>query len=163
GNGSGTSGDIRYCIEQADNPANAGSTIVFDNTVFKPTNSNTIALHNGELQISQNTTIIGLDAAHLTISGSDGLGRSNRVFDITSSAAIVSISGMTIANGNAEVFYTSIAGNQGGDIFNSGNLTLSNCIVSNGLSVGIVGGPDGRGGAIFNATGNGGKGAILTL
>src|SRR5262249_35763333 len=118
---------------------------------------------NGELQISQNTTIIGLDAAHLTISGSDGLGGSSRVFDITSSAAIVSISGMTIANGNAEVFYTSIAGNQGGDIFNSGNLTLSNCIVSNGLSVGIVGGPDGRGGAIFNATGSGGKGAFLTL
>src|SRR5437660_791311 len=47
---------------------------------------------------------------------------------------------------------TGAAGDQGGDIFNSGNLTLIADVVSNGLALGNAGGPDGRGGAIFNAT-----------
>src|SRR5581483_9880003 len=72
--------------------------------------------------------------------------------------------GLTIANGNGSVIDTSLAGNQGGDIFNGGNLTLTNDVIENGLSQGVVGGPPERGGGIFNAEGqNGTSGASLTL
>jgi hypothetical protein len=171
GAGTGTTGDLRYCIQQADLPQFAGSTIVFDSTVFNPFGNTTIALSGGELQIAQSTTIVGVGAGpgHLTISGNGpnlnplGPQGASRVFDITSNSAAVIISNMTINFGNAEPFYTTLAGNQGGDIFNSGNLTLTNCIVSNGTSNGNIGGPQGRGGAIFNATGSGATGATLTL
>jgi hypothetical protein len=171
GAGTGTTGDLRYCIQQANLPQFAGSKIVFDSTVFSPTGNTTIALSGGELQISQSTTIVGVGTgpSHLTISGNGpnlnplAPPGASRVFDITSNSATAVISNMTINNGNAEVFYTTLAGNQGGDIFNSGNLTLTNCIVSNGTSLGIIGGPNGRGGAIFNATGSGTTGATLIL
>ena len=62
----GLTGDIRYCIDQADLPVNAGSTINFN----LPKNT-TITLTNGELYLSANTTInnaAGL-SSNLTISG----------------------------------------------------------------------------------------------
>ncbi|MHB1426202.1 MAG: choice-of-anchor Q domain-containing protein [Gemmataceae bacterium] len=160
GKSSGTlTGDIRYCVEQAD--LNPGSTITFDTAAI---GSNTIQLSHGELQVAVNMTITGPGANSLTISGTDGKGGASRVFDITSSAATVAISGLTIANGNANVYYTSVPGNQGGDIFNAGTLTLTNDVVQNGLSQGLVGGPPGRGGGIFNAEGNSGTtGATLYL
>src|SRR5579875_569353 len=164
------SGNLRWCINQADLPANAGSTITFDPTVFSSTKPITIALSNGELPISNDMTITGPGASILTISGSDGNGGASRVFDIiptldaSGNLVTVTISGLTIANGNAAVYYTSAPGNQGGDIFNGANLTLKNDVVENGLSVGITGGPAGRGGGIFNAEGqNGLPGATLTL
>ncbi len=166
------SGNLRWCINQADLPANNGSTITFDPTVFNPTKPTTIALSNGELPISNDMTItnnIG-GPGTIIISGSDGNGGGSRVFDIipntnaSGNLVTVTITGLTIANGNAAVYYTSVAGNQGGDIFNGGNLILTNDIVENGFSVGINGGPAGRGGGIFNAEGqNGGPSATLTL
>src|SRR6516225_5731221 len=76
GTGSGTSGDIRYCINQADQAANAGSTITFDTTAV---GSKTITLSKGQLVISDNMTITGPGASKLTISGN----KTSRVFDIT--------------------------------------------------------------------------------
>src|SRR6185437_7694390 len=148
GVGSGTSGDIRYCINQANIPTNNNSTITFSSSLP----GKTITLTQGELQISDNMTITGLGATKLTISGghvpfgSTGF----RVFDITSNNATVTISGLTITAGNASPA-VNFLGNQGGDIFNGGNLTLSNDIISNGQATGFVGGPIGRGGGIFNA------------
>jgi hypothetical protein len=56
GTGSGTAGDIRYCINQADRLANAGSTITFDT---KSLGSSTITLTKGQLVISDNMTVTG--------------------------------------------------------------------------------------------------------
>src|SRR5262245_124577 len=53
GSGNGTTGDLRYCILQAD--SNPGSTIVFDNAVFAA--PQTITLTNGGLGLTQNVTI----------------------------------------------------------------------------------------------------------
>ncbi len=159
------SGDLRWCIFQADQPVNAGSTIVFD---MKALNTNTITLQFGELQISKGTasnpTVIqgpGPDPSALSISG----GGISRVFNITSQTAYVSISELTITDGNASpaILPGNPPGNQGGDLFNSGNLTLTNVIVENGLAHGTPVGPQGRGGGIFNAEGSNGVGATLIL
>jgi hypothetical protein len=165
------SGNLRWCINQADLPANTGSTISFDQSVFTPNTATTIGLSNGELAISNSMTITNAGGpSTIIISGTDGVVAPNgnlsgsRVFDIIPSQVTVSINGLTITGGNGNVAYTSLPGNQGGDIFNGGNLTLNDDIVSNGLSQGLVGGPPGRGGGIFNAEGqNGGPGATLTL
>ena len=142
----GLSGDLRYVINQADKVVNAGSTIVFNNNLLA---GKTITLGNNELQISENMTITGLGSGVLTVSGNNV----SRVFDITSQNAIVTISGLTITGGNANPATANFAGNQGGDIFNSGTLTLIADVVSNGVASGVIQGPDGRGGGIFNATG----------
>ena len=62
GTGSALSGDIRYCITQADQPANAGSTITFDTALT----GSTITLANGPLVISDTMTITGPGASSLT-------------------------------------------------------------------------------------------------
>jgi hypothetical protein len=169
-------GNLRWCVNQADLPANNGSTIWFDQTVFNPATPTTIGLSNGELPISNNLKIdndiadknplgqYGGGASTILISGTDGNGGGSRVFDIIPSTVTVSINGLTITNGNANVYYTTLPGNQGGDIFNGGSLTLTDDVVENGQSIGTVGGPQGRGGGIFNAEGqNGAAGASLTL
>src|SRR6516165_9313325 len=111
GTGSGTSGDIRYCINQADNPANAGSTITFDTTAL---GSNAITLSKGQLVVSDNMTISGPGASKLTISGN----KASRVFAITATTAHVTISDLTISGG--AIAY-------GGGIANLGSLTISDC------------------------------------
>ena len=144
----GHSGDLRYTIAQADQSANANSTITFASSLA----GSTIVLNTTELQIAQSTTIIGLGARNLTVSGGNG-GHLNsvRVFDVTNQNAVVTISGLTITNGNGSPANIGAAGDQGGDVFNSGNLTLTADVVSNGFVSGNAGGPDARGGAIFNA------------
>jgi hypothetical protein len=159
--GSGTSGTLRYCIDKAD--TDPGSTITFDSTVFPNTSSTTIQLSNGELAISASTNIQGPGSGIVTVSGTDGGKGASRVFDITYNAAVVTITGLTIAKGNANTYYTSVAGDQGGDIFNGGTLYLQNDVVTNGLSQGTAQVPTGRGGAIYNAEGTTGAGATLTL
>jgi hypothetical protein len=114
GSGSGTSGDIRYCINQADNPANAGSTITFDTSAL---GSNNITLTKGQLLIADNMTITGPGASKLTLSGNNA----SRVFNISATTAQVTISGLTISSGSAAY---------GGGIVNLGSLTVSDCALS---------------------------------
>src|SRR5579883_2027320 len=123
GTGSGTSGDIRYCINQADNPANAGSTITFGTTAL---GSNTITLSKGQLVISDNMTITGPGASNLTLSGNNA----SRVFNISTTTAHVTISGLTIAGGSAAY---------GGGLYSRGSLTVSGSILS-ANSASIAGG-----------------------
>ncbi len=151
-----TSGDLRYCIEQADN--NAGSTIVFDTAATGKTI--TLSATQSELNIGVNTTITGPGAGDLTISG----GNNFRVFNIFSNTATVTISGLTIEDGNASPAI-GFQNDQGGDIYNAGNLTLTDDTIESGTVVGTIGGPIGFGGGIFNASGNAGpgSGASLTL
>src|SRR5262249_48632561 len=136
-------GDLRYVINQADQPVFTDSTIQFGTIA-----GGVITLTQGELQISQNTIINGPGSGVLTISG----GNQVRVFNITSQNATVSISGLTITKGNASPAPVGV-GNQGGNIFNGGKLlTLSNDVVSAGVASGQTNGPDARGGGIFNST-----------
>ncbi len=167
GVGAGTSGDIRYCINQADITSNAGATIVFNTAAI---GGSIITLTHGELEISNTMTLEGPGAGNLTISGdADGSTptsgtTASRVFNIIAPQATVTISGLTISGGNGSPSTSVTPGNQGGDIFNGGNLTLQNDVVQNGFVLGVVGGPAARGGGIFNAEGqNGSSGATLTL
>jgi len=125
--GSGTYGDIRFSGRAVDQneirydgiegsaiiDAAPGDTINFDTGIFATTQ--TITLTSGELVIDKDLTITGPGASLLTISGNDA----SRVFFINpgapgattgppASMPVVSISNLTIANGNAK------GGNGGG-------------------------------------------------
>jgi len=128
-------GSLRYCI----NNATSGETINFSSALL----GQTIILSsaNGPLMISTNLTIQGLVSdptslsaapVPLTISG----GNAVQVFYINSGT--VSISGLTITNGN---------GGNGGAIFNNGTLTVSNSTLSGNTAT--------YGGGIYNNYPNG--------
>jgi hypothetical protein len=119
----------------------------------------TITNLSGELTITQNVTIVGPGETNLTISGN----QAGPVFGV-GSGVIANISGMTISQGSAAAgSYYGFTGSDGGGIYNSGVLTLSNCAITGnhagngapgGVSVysGIVnGGNGGNGGGIYNA------------
>jgi hypothetical protein len=129
-----------------------------DSITFASSVTGTIALTTGELLMDKNATIIGPTAAGVTVSGNN----STRVFHIT--AGTVSISGLTIANGNiggpgagffSETGCTlalsnctvsgNVSGNSGGGIANNGTLTLVNCTVA--------GNQAGNSGGIYNYAG----------
>jgi hypothetical protein len=164
------SGDLRWCIEQAD--THPGSTIAFDPNVFPSGTTTTIHLIQGELQIQASMNIEGPGAARSVVISGDagGIAPTNnfpasRVFDITTPQAQVTIANVTVTGGNGSPTYSVTAGNQGGDIFNAGQLVLQNDVIQNGYLLGsISGGLSARGGGIFNAEGqNGSDGATLTL
>jgi hypothetical protein len=108
----GVSGDGSLRGEIA--AAASGDTIAFAGSL----KGQTITLSQGELALSQSLTIAGPVTNPVTIRGN---GRSG-VFDITSSSAIVTLSGLTITYGNADL--------GGGGIYNIGTLTVSQCSVS---------------------------------
>jgi hypothetical protein len=91
-----------------------------------------------ELTVNKSVTITGPGASALTISGNNAV----RVFNIAS-GKIVSISGLTVANGRVE-------DNLGGGILNLGNLTLNNVVVTNNAAARGTQGPFVRGGGIYS-------------
>jgi hypothetical protein len=129
----------------------------------------TISLTNGELEITTNLTIIGPGATNLILSGN----RSTRVFDITNANATVTIASLSVCNGQASngtnganstgVGINGGDGSGGGGIYNLGNLTLSNCVLSGNRAgaggagghssggFGGLGGTGGHGGGIYSA------------
>jgi hypothetical protein len=98
--------------------ANSGDTI--DLTGL----TGTITLTNGQLFVSPSVAITGPGASNLAISGN----HSSRIFDI-GAGAIVTISGVTIENGNGNQS-TTLSDTVGGGIRNTGTLTLTDCIIS---------------------------------
>ncbi len=137
-------GSIRYAVNNAAN----GDTIVFSSTL----NGGTILLNpnNGALILTQSATITGPGANLLTISGgSTGINSYSGVtIFVVNSGVTASISGLTIADGNASGGPAAL--NNGGGIYihNGGTLTVSNSTIS-GNTTG--GGPSGnQGGGIFN-------------
>ena len=93
GTGSGLTGDIRYCIAQADQSANAGSTITFGPSLT----GSTITLSQGQLVISDAMTITGPGASSLTISGNN----SSRLFDVASGGSLT-LENVTLTGGLAQ-------------------------------------------------------------
>jgi hypothetical protein len=107
--------------------ASSGDKVDFAGSVH----GQTITLTSGELALSKSLDIEAPANNPVHISGNNA----SRVFDITSSSATVKLSGLTITNGFSD---------NGGAIFNSGTLTVSQSTLS---------GDSARfgGGAIFNS------------
>jgi CSLREA domain-containing protein len=118
----------------------------------------------GELVIDKNMTITGLGATHLTVQRSSAVGTPDfRIFNVKPGVT-VTISDMTISNGNL----VGAAGGPvfGGGILNAGTLTLQNAIVSGnhvtgGAGADGSGAPGGAGGGAFG--GGISNGGTLTL
>src|SRR5262245_40626719 len=108
----GGAGSLRDAVAQA-NAHTGADVIVFDDGL-----AGTIALSGGELDITDDLKINGPGADKLTVSG----GNLSRVFQVEAGED-VSISGLTIAGGNAA------AGN-GGGIDNFGTLSVSDVVFS---------------------------------
>jgi parallel beta-helix repeat protein len=110
-----------------------------DTIVFASGLNGTITLTSGQLLITQSLTIVGPGPGDLTISGNSA----SRVFAVAGSNGIkVTLSGLKIMNGVAQ---------DGGAIENFGNLTVSNCTLSNNVAKPTGTFPEGSGGAIFNS------------
>jgi hypothetical protein len=119
------------------NSHGGNNTITFDPSLA----GQTITLTDGELALTDTTgttTITGLGAGPLTISGN----HASRVFNI-STGVTADISGLTIANGY-------VTDGWGGGILNNGTVTISNCTISDN-SAAVSGAPrTAVGGAICN-------------
>jgi hypothetical protein len=153
GAGVGRIGDLRYCLTHAAD----GDTIT-----FAPAANGTIDLTGALPNLSHNIHIKGPGAGKLTVRRSGG---GNYGIFTVDSPATVSISGLTVINGNSRdggggvlnrgtVTLTSviIAANtgiaEGGGIANYGTLTLSKSVVT--LNV-ILGLSSAEGGGVYNA------------
>src|SRR5262249_9669367 len=124
GTGSGLTGDLRYCIAQADQSANAGSTITFSTALT----GSTITLSQGQLVIPDAMTITGPGASSLTISGNN----SSRLFDVASGASLT-LENVTLSGGLAQ---GTGAAAEGGAIYSSGTLALSGVAVTSNEAMG---------------------------
>jgi hypothetical protein len=123
-------------LRQAIVDAASGDTINFSSGFT------TIILTSDQLLINKSLTINGPGANLLTVvrGRAQGLPFFHfRIFDIIAGAT-VTISGLTIANGNP------VASNFGGGIFNFGTLTVVNCTVSGNSTSGS----SDNGGGIYN-------------
>jgi predicted outer membrane repeat protein len=131
---------LRQAIIDANAKPNA-DTVILPAGTYALTIPGTGEYHclNGDLDISAPLTIIGAGAGS-TIIDANGL---DRAIDVHSCA--VTLSGITIRGGIASTVtgQSSFLG-EGGAIFNSGTLTVSNCVISgNSASIG--------GGGIYNS------------
>src|SRR6516162_3239603 len=117
----GVAGSLRDAITQAN--AHHGT----DKINFQPRLAGTISLTGGELGITDDLTITGPGAGRLTVSGNE----TSRIFTVGAGEK-VTISGLTIANGNA-------GSGDGGGLINFGTVTVSNCAFTRD-SAGLFGG-----------------------
>jgi Ca2+-binding RTX toxin-like protein len=123
-------GSLRQAL--ADATASADS----DRVLFAPGLTGTITLTSGELQIPGGTDIVGPGANLITVSG----GGQFRVFHITNSAPLITISGLTVANGMNSPGGAGITGN--GPLNLSGLVVRNNTLVTGaGAGVATAGGP----------------------
>jgi hypothetical protein len=125
------SGSLRQAVLDANADAGA-ETITFVGSTFTDATPDSITLTTGELGISSDVTLTGTGANLLTISGNNA----SRVLNISS--GVVSIDGVTIANGQTSETLTNgqfNALNVGGGVSNSGTLTLNNSLFTNSRAV----------------------------
>ena len=113
------SGSLRAAITTAN--ADSGDTINI-------TATGTITLLSALPAIAADVTITGPGATSVTVSGNNST-TVGTIFTINSGAT-VSMSGLTIANGNSN------AVNAGGGILNDGTLTVNNCTISGNSGIG---------------------------
>ena len=172
-------GSLRDAITQA-NTAGGTNTITFDSVTFAAPGPYTIQLAGVLPDLNNNLTITGPGANILTVRA-EGSGNPYRIFKILSGNT-VSISGLTISNGyfqgaNGAVGTKTGSGGgavsvlqptngapaMGGGIYNSGDLSLTDCVLDSNVANGGSGGSgtgdtnqagalgaDGFGGAIYS-------------
>ena len=147
GAGSGTTGDLLYCIDQANANSNTdGSLIEFDPTVFGTPQTITLSSTLTLSETAGPEVISGPGENLLTVSGNNSVG----VFAI-SGGVTATITGQTISNGSAtygggidnagtlSVTSSTIADNSagsGGGIDNAGTLTVSSSTIADNAAVG---------------------------
>jgi predicted outer membrane repeat protein len=163
----GSAGSLRAEIAAAQ----PGDTITFAPGL----DGQTITLTGGELDITKSLTIQGPSDGQLTISGN----HASRVFEVDGSTTNVTLSGLTITQGDGLggtlsgpgggilnngstltvtgcTLSDNSVGNMGGGIYNlSGTLTVSGCTLSGNTAI--------YGGGISNAVGNPGGPASTTI
>jgi hypothetical protein len=141
GTGSGASGDLRYCITQADQTLG-------DNTINFSVRG-TITLNSALPDLSNTTGLIDVEspgASSLTVARNDASGTPDfRIFTVDINVR-ANLAGLTIAGG--------LANGNGGGILCTGSLTVTDSIISNNASTHGSGAPahGGRngGGGIYN-------------
>jgi hypothetical protein len=130
-----TTGDLRYCVAQA-NAIHAAltDTIQFSSTVFATPQTITLNSANKALVLNDShpLAIKGPTGDTVTVSGADAI----EVFNIT--GGTVSISHLAISHGNSP--------GSGGGISNTGTLTLTNCTLDHDKA-------SSQGGGLFNLGG----------
>ncbi|MEH2283289.1 MAG: Calx-beta domain-containing protein [Nostoc sp.] len=113
-------GSLRQAIINANNDPGI-ETIIFDTTgIFGDATPDTITLTSGELNVTEGVIIQGTGANKLAISGNNA----SRVFNASAS---LSIDGLNITGGNA-------GNNNGGGIYSSSNVTVSNSTISGNVT-----------------------------
>ncbi len=124
GTGADGTGDLRYCITQAND---AGGSNTIDFTLTAPA---IITLTGSLPTIRNNLTIDGPGETQLTIDGNNA----HSILVVASASYTVKVSALTLADGNASL---------GGAVFNNyGNMTLDDCAIGGSSAV--------DGGAIAN-------------
>ena len=113
---------LRAAVGEA-NALAGDDTIVFDPLV-------TLISVNGQIAISSNITMIGNGPGLLTIQNTAALSTTSRVFNITN--FVVKLHGMRLSGGNVT--------GSGGAIQNTGNLTITNSVVSDNSASATGGG-----------------------
>jgi hypothetical protein len=128
-------GTLRYEIAHAQ----SGDTIVFDFGNKKANGTpHTITLSSGELDINKSLTIQGPGAGLLAVTSTGyspapyGWVFSSRIFEVETNVSNVTLTGMTISNGDSARSgqVTDPYDGMGGGVLNLGTLTISGCIVS---------------------------------
>jgi hypothetical protein len=144
GTGTGTTGDLRYCINKANQNNNSSKTTP-DQIIIPSGLSGTITLKQGELLITDPNLVIngpnGPGASTIAVSGNNA----SRIFSIASGTS-VDIHDLTIEKGKAPT--------QGGGILDQGgSAALTNVVVqSNSVQAASATGPGSPG---LNAQGGG--------
>ena len=125
GTGSGTTGDLLYCITQANANTNSqGSEIEFDPSVFPAGTLQSITL-SAPLDLSETAgkeMIDGPGANNLKITGNDEV----QVFNESQEDVTASLSGLAIWGG--------MTNQAGGGIYNDGTLTVTSCTFNSNTS-----------------------------
>jgi predicted outer membrane repeat protein len=119
-----TSGDLRWCINQADHqPTGTADTITFDPTLFATPQTITLDTAKGTLVLSDSNplTIQGPSGSTATVSGGDAVA----VLDIASGT--VTINNLAISHGHTSGY--------GGGINNNGTLIMANCIFDHDVAL----------------------------
>jgi Right handed beta helix region len=159
---------LRAAIEVAN--FNGGDDgIFFDIPTTDPGYSNgvwTINLGTALPDLSTNISISGPGAAMLTVQRSFTATAEFRVFNVTGTST-VTLSGLTLRNGSESssqgagiqntgtlsITNCTLSGNsaaKGAGLYNEGTSTVSNSTFSGNTAIGISGGQDSQGGAIYN-------------
>jgi hypothetical protein len=136
GSGSGTTGDLRYVINQANANTNlAGSVLMLDPAVFATLQTITLSPSLGTLALDAPTgeMIQGPGAGLVTISGGSAVGVLRVDTGVTATLSGLTVSGGYVQNGN------------GGGVDSLGLLTVNNCTIDDNWAAGNGGGIDSGG------------------